>query len=166
MDRDFPSTRTTSAADRSAREKSDQALRVEIIDGNRKFGLEFLEGHSVEQDRLVGFDGVFRNDHKITLDLLGDVQLTVELEADTAINGFVEIGAGRTTLSPSAVEKYENAAYELAEQALSPDRREALVGCNPTAVTDPACTRAFVTKLGRRAFRRPLSSEEVERYAL
>jgi hypothetical protein len=99
-------------------------------------------------------------------DLLGDhVELTVELEQDTAINGFVEIGAARTTLSPAAVEKYESAAFELAEQALTADRRAELVGCAPTAVTDRACTRAFVTRFGRRALRRPLSDEEVTRYA-
>ena len=99
-------------------------------------------------------------------DLLGDhVQLTVELEADTAINGFVEIGAARTTLSPSAVEKFESAAFELAQQALTADRRVAFVGCEPRTVSDGACTRAFVTRFGRRALRRPLSDDEVARYA-
>lgn len=98
-------------------------------------------------------------------DLLGPVQLTVELEADEAINGFVEIGAASSTLSPSAVEKLEAAAFEAAEQALTKDKRATLVGCDPTTVTDSKCTQAFVRKLGRRAFRRPLSDEEVTRYA-
>jgi hypothetical protein len=97
-------------------------------------------------------------------ELLGDVELSVELEADTAISGFVAIGAARTTISPTAMEKYEEAAYELAAQALTPERREDFVGCTPDAVIDSTCTRDFVTRFGRKAFRRPLTAEEVDRY--
>jgi hypothetical protein len=97
-------------------------------------------------------------------ELLGDVELNVELEADTAISGFVAIGAARTTISPTAMEKYELAAYELAAQALTPERREDFVGCTPDDVIDTACTRDFVTRFGRKAFRRPLTTEEVDRY--
>jgi len=97
-------------------------------------------------------------------DLLGDVQLTVELEPDTAISGFVSIGAAKTTISPTAMEKYEQAAYDLAAQALVPERRKAFVGCTPDDVIDSACTKDFVTRFGRKAFRRPLSSDEVDRY--
>ena len=68
--------------------------------------------------------------------LLGDVDLTVELEPDTSLNGFVAIGQARATISPAAMEKYENAAYELAAQAVAPDRREKFVGCTPKGVTD------------------------------
>jgi hypothetical protein len=96
--------------------------------------------------------------------LLGDVTLTTVLEPDTTLNGFVEIGTARATVSPSALEKYETAAFELAAQALAPGRREAFVGCTPSDVIDTACTRAFVTRFGRRAFRRPLTDAERDRY--
>ncbi len=96
--------------------------------------------------------------------LLGDVELTVELDADTSLNGFVAIGQARATISPAAMEKYESAAFELAAQAVAPDRREKFVGCAPKGVTDATCTRAFLTRFGRRAFRRPLTGEELTRY--
>jgi hypothetical protein len=99
------------------------------------------------------------------LDLLGsDLALPSDLEPDTAQNGFIAIGAARATVSPAAAEKFATAAYDLAEQALSPARRAAFVGCTPKAIIDTACTQRFVAQLGKRAFRRPLSAAETMRY--
>jgi hypothetical protein len=98
-------------------------------------------------------------------DLLGEpLTLPEELEPDTAQNGFFAIAAAKATVSPVAAEKFEAAAYSLAAQALAPARRENFVGCAPSGDIDTACTRAFLTKLGGRAFRRPLSDAEVSRY--
>lgn len=101
----------------------------------------------------------------IARELLGPVELTVELEPDTVLNGFVAIASARATISPSAMEKYEQAAFELARQALEQSRRDDLVGCTPAGVTDAACTRQFIERFGRRAFRRPLADDEITRYA-
>jgi hypothetical protein len=101
----------------------------------------------------------------VVRELLGPVELTVVLEPDTVLNGFVEIASARATISPSALEKYEEAAFDLAAQALAATGRDTLVGCTPAGVTDAACTRDFITRFGRRAFRRPLSDEEITRYA-
>lgn len=145
-----------------------------VSDPNGAAGAGALEPGGADDPRLAGdpFEPPPAALRRLTVqqyvnsvrELLGDVELTVELEADTAISGFVSIGAARTTISPTAMEKYELAAYELATQALVPERREAFVGCTPDDVLDTACTQAFVTRLGRRAFRRPLSSDEVARY--
>jgi hypothetical protein len=98
-------------------------------------------------------------------DLLGaDLEVPSDLEPDTAQNGFIAIAAARATVSPAAAEKYENAAYALAAQALTPARRAAFVGCTPKASIDTACSTQFVAKLGKRAFRRPLSAAETTRY--
>lgn len=98
-------------------------------------------------------------------DLLGDdVSPPDDLEPDTAQNGFFAIAAAKATVSPVAAEKFERAAYALAAQALAPARRDSFVGCEPGGVTDAACTRLFLTKLGGRAFRRPLSDAELARY--
>jgi hypothetical protein len=103
--------------------------------------------------------------YKNSLDALlgGPIELTTELEPDTAQNGFYAIGAGRATISPAAAEKFELAAYEAAKQALAPERRASFVGCTPKAVTDTACTRQFVEAFGSRAFRRPLTAAESTR---
>jgi hypothetical protein len=97
--------------------------------------------------------------------LLGDdVMLTTALEEDVAINGSVSIGTSRSTISPHGTEKYESAAYELAAQAIAPERRGKLVACTPAGMVDAACTEDFVRSFGRRAFRRPLSDAELARY--
>jgi hypothetical protein len=94
-------------------------------------------------------------------DLLGvDLELP-ELEPDTSINGFFAIGAAKATISPSAVEKFESAAYALAVAALDVQHRQAFVGCT---AAEAGCADAFVARFGQRAFRRPLASEEVARY--
>ncbi len=43
------------------------------------------------------------------------------------------------------------------------ERREALLGCAPTRADD-ACTRGWVERFGRRAFRRTLDAAELDRY--
>ncbi|HEY2732479.1 MAG TPA: DUF1595 domain-containing protein, partial [Polyangiales bacterium] len=98
-------------------------------------------------------------------DLLGaDIVVPTDLEPDTSENGFVSIGAAHATLSPVAVSKFETAAYDVAAQALTADRRAAFVGCTPKATIDSACTTSFVKSFGKRAFRRPLSDDETSRW--
>jgi hypothetical protein len=100
-------------------------------------------------------------------DLFGAaITLPTDLEADTALDGFASIGAARVPLSAIATEQFETAALALAHQALSSTAtRIAFVGCTPAGVTDDACARGFVTRFGRRAWRRDLADEEVARYA-
>jgi hypothetical protein len=44
-----------------------------------------------------------------------------------------------------------------------PAARSSLVGCTPASVAD-SCVQSFITRFGRRAFRRPLTPEEIARY--
>jgi hypothetical protein len=98
-------------------------------------------------------------------DLLGPgVTINTELDADTALDGFASIGAARVSLSATATEQFDTAAFDLAHQALSnAATRGALVGCAPAGTTDDACARSFVTTFGRRAWRRDLTSDEITR---
>jgi hypothetical protein len=83
------------------------------------------------------------------------------IEDDVDKNGFSNIGASTATISPRGVEQYETAALDAAHQAMVA-RRDALVGCKPASgVTDDACTRSFLAKLGRRAYRRALTADEL-----
>jgi hypothetical protein len=69
------------------------------------------------------------------------------------------------TVSPVtrlSVEQYADVAEQLARQAVE-QKLDALVGCSG-AEQDAACAAAFVRSFGRRAFRRPLVAEEVDRY--
>ncbi|MGZ3417479.1 MAG: DUF1592 domain-containing protein [Polyangiales bacterium] len=95
--------------------------------------------------------------------LAGPVAIAPDsIEDDVDKNGFSNIGASTATISPRGVEQYETAALDAAHQAMVA-RRDTLVGCKPASgVTDDACTRAFLSKLGRRAYRRALTDEELD----
>ena len=94
-------------------------------------------------------------------DLLGIELLTGGLEPDTAIDGLLSVGAAQTSLSPLGVEQYEAAAFRLAEQALDAAHRDRIVPCAPSGVVDAACAGQALDALGARAWRRPLSEEEL-----
>jgi hypothetical protein len=100
-------------------------------------------------------------------DLLGaGITVPTDIESDTALSGFASIGAANVSLSPHLVEQLETASLSIAHQALADAApgRAALVGCTPAGTTDDACTTTFVTKIGRRAWRRPLATDEVASY--
>ena len=99
-------------------------------------------------------------------DLLGaDVPVPADFEPDTVLSGFASIGSSLTTVSATAAEKFESAANTLGAQAFAdPTRRGRLVTCSPAATVDEGCARSFVTDFGRRAWRRPLTTDEVARY--
>ena len=72
------------------------------------------------------------------------------------------IAAARGGLAPTTVSDYEASAYEVARWVFEdPVRRDAIVGCAPAV--DP-CARDFLERIGRRAFRRSLSDEELARW--
>lgn len=68
--------------------------------------------------------------------------------------------------SQALIEGAELLASDVAALALaSPASRDAVVGCQPTAANDVECLRSFLATFGRRALRRPLTAEELDRYA-
>ncbi|HVR63064.1 MAG TPA: DUF1592 domain-containing protein [Polyangia bacterium] len=96
----------------------------------------------------------------------GNMTVTTQFESDTPLSGFASIGAARVQLSAQFVEQLEAASMQVATNALgsAATGRAALVGCTPAGVTDDACTSQFISKFGRRAWRRPLTTDEVTRY--
>jgi hypothetical protein len=75
-----------------------------------------------------------------------------------------------TSQAPSdvRVSRYESIASLYAE-ALSSNSSslEALAGCTwSTEAESTPCARQFIARFGRRAFRRPLSADEIDRYAV
>jgi len=77
---------------------------------------------------------------------------------DASVNGFKAIGNAQLALSTSMALLYEASAIAAAEAALAtPEQRAWLVGCAPS----DQCLRSFVSRLGRRAFRRTLTAEEL-----
>jgi hypothetical protein len=100
-------------------------------------------------------------------DLLGtDAAALAEPPANLTAHGFDAIGAATLSLSPTDVRRYEDSARAIAEWAridlgtLSP-----YLDCEPTGPSDEACMTAFVERFGRRAFRRPLTADEIDRFS-
>jgi len=94
-------------------------------------------------------------------DLLGvespDVA-TIPIEATIA--GYTN-NAQSAVVTSRHVDAFMGVAESVADQAVQLDLTT-LVGCMPE---DPSCRTNFVTRLGRRAFRRELEADEVQRYA-
>ena len=97
-------------------------------------------------------------------DLLGEnLVMPQSLEPDTPFEGKLAIGAGTTVVSAWGTERYEDAAYLLAEQALAD---AGWVSTNvPCGLqnTDLACAETFLADFGRMAWRRPLTQAELDR---
>ena len=97
-------------------------------------------------------------------DLLGhDLYVPANLEPDLRAGGLLEVGASKAALSSRGAENLEEASYVLAEQAMDEEHRDELVPCSPASTVAPDCSAAFVTTFGRRAWRRPLTEDEVAR---
>ncbi|MBX3251709.1 MAG: DUF1592 domain-containing protein [Myxococcales bacterium] len=85
-----------------------------------------------------------------------------DLEVDTPLHGFTTIGGSELTISPRAAEQYEAAARLVADHVFAdPTRRDAFVGCAIESAGD-ACTRGFLERFGRLAWRRTLAPGEVD----
>lgn len=97
-------------------------------------------------------------------DLLGEGLPELPLEQDTNPYLFFSIGATQNSLSELGVQRYEESADAIAHAVFDDAmRRLELVGCEPTAPGD-ACVEDFLIDFGRRAFRRPLTPQEQNRW--
>jgi len=99
-------------------------------------------------------------------DLLGEAAAAQATPpVDTALNGFEAIAAAQVALGDAAVELYEKSGRAVAAEAMKDAARIAgLLGCTPTGPDDVGCHRKFVTTFGRLAWRRPLTTEEIDLY--
>ncbi len=99
--------------------------------------------------------------------LFVDATVRTPLEQDTNPYLFYSIGAATTQVSSFGVEQYAEASYEIASSVFDdPTRRAALVGCDVASdvESDVACARVFLERFGQRAFRRPLTPDELDRW--
>lgn len=81
------------------------------------------------------------------------------LTADNAVNGF-ENRADKLFATEGNVGDFSTAAISVAAKAVA--AMDKLASCSAQA--DEACGKSFVKDFGERAFRRPLSSDELSRY--
>lgn len=92
-----------------------------------------------------------------------DLVMPTQIEPDIEADGLLQIGASENAISPLGVEQYEGGALSIAEQAMEPGAlRNELVPCTPAGTSDDACARTALETLGRRAWRRPLTADELD----
>ncbi len=95
-------------------------------------------------------------------DLLGTPSaLAVSPPEDFALSGFQAIAASELALPAPAVEAYETSARAAAKAVVN---LPGLMGCVPTAIDDQACLRSFLQRWGRRAWRRVLTTVELDEW--
>jgi len=99
-------------------------------------------------------------------DLLGEISTPLTLPSDTTLAGFVSIGASEVTINASAVEAYEAASRAATAEVFADAARwQKLVSCQAKADLSDGCVLTFIQRLGKRAFRRDLVSDEIEQWA-
>jgi hypothetical protein len=114
--------------------------------------------------------------HKLSLveftnslhDLLGSsAPVATELEPDQQVDGFRSISGAVVAVSPTGVAQYEAAINAATQFAFSSATQAAMVlSCVPTGAADAKCSLSQVLgAFGRRAFRHPLATADVARYA-
>jgi hypothetical protein len=91
-------------------------------------------------------------------DLLGIDLPVTDLQPDGIVGLF--FANVSTSVSEAQVDEYRLAAEQVAEAATTDVA--ALTGCAPEG--GEVCARSFIESFGRRAFRRPLGSDEVDAY--
>jgi Protein of unknown function (DUF1592)/Protein of unknown function (DUF1588)/Protein of unknown function (DUF1595)/Protein of unknown function (DUF1585) len=98
-------------------------------------------------------------------DLLGSGVPLSPVEADTLIGGFATVGASSVAISPAGIGTYETVVGAATAYAFGdPTRASAILACVPTSTADTACLTKAINTFGRRAFRRPLDSDDTARF--
>jgi hypothetical protein len=97
--------------------------------------------------------------------VLGTISTPLSLPGDTAVAGFVSIGASVVAPNALSVELYETASLAATAQVFADAARwEELVGCQPKADLSDACVVSYIQSAGKRAYRRDLTEAEVQRW--
>ena len=114
----------------------------------------------------VGARRLSRNEYDNTLrDLLGDESRSGFLKLPEDVLDPFDNDFATQQPSGILVETVETLAFEAAARLMTdPAKRDGVIGCTPNGAADLDCLRSFVVTFGRRALRRPLTTEEVEAY--
>jgi hypothetical protein len=97
--------------------------------------------------------------------LLGTLTTQLSLPPDVSVGGYVSVGAGETAVTDMAVTEYEAASLAAVGEVFGNTQRwQTLVGCQPKPDLSDACVTTYIKTLGRSAFRRDLTADEVTQW--
>ncbi len=126
------------------------------------------DANSTSQSSICAVDTPIRRMTRVEYnrtarDLFGfDVDVASDFVAEEESNGFNN-QAKSLTVSELHVDQFMQAAEVLSEEATL-DMEKLLPSCNPASEGDAVCAGVFIETFGKRAFRRPLTSEEESNY--
>jgi len=91
------------------------------------------------------------------------VEVAGRFEPEARRDGLNALGASLVAVTSSGFEQYEAMARNIAGQVTSPEKRVALLPCQPASSTaaDNACTEQVIRTFGRVLLRRPLEDQDV-----
>ncbi len=99
-------------------------------------------------------------------DIFGtSIKVTGRFEPEVRDEGLMALGGRKVSITDTGLERYDDLARTVAAQVIDAKHRAALIPCTPQNVkaADDACTRAFVTSIGRLVYRRALTDAEISR---
>jgi hypothetical protein len=87
------------------------------------------------------------------------------LDADSWDSNMATIGAAVVVTSDQGAEQYDTAIENAVNAVFSDATKQAkFIGCTPTGKSTDTCLRGYIQKLGLRAWRRPLTSAELDQF--
>lgn len=95
-----------------------------------------------------------------------DTPIVGRFEPGLRSHGLQAIGTSEAGISAFSAEQYTAMALGIADHVISEPRRETMVGCGPADVSvfSADCAERFARHYGEQLFRRPLNTEQLERY--
>jgi hypothetical protein len=99
-------------------------------------------------------------------DIFGtSINVTGRFEPEVRDEGLMALGDRKASITDTGLERYDDLARAIAAQVVNEKHRSALISCRPRdpKAADDACTRVFVTTVGRLVYRRALKDSEIDR---
>ncbi len=93
-------------------------------------------------------------------DIFGhDIVVGGRFEPELRMNGLLAVGTNEVTITRTGFEQYDTMARAIAAQVLDTEQRGTSVPCTPKSISEPdtACATQFITEIGRKILRRPVS---------
>jgi hypothetical protein len=97
--------------------------------------------------------------------LVGTLTTQLMLPGDLSVAGYVSVGASKISVTDPMATTYEAASLAVVAEVFGNTTRwQKLVGCAPKADLSDACVATYIQSFGRSAFRRDLTSDEVQQW--
>jgi hypothetical protein len=97
--------------------------------------------------------------------LVGTLTTQLTLPGDLSVAGYVSVGASQISVTDPMATAYESASLAVVSEVFGNTTRwQKLVGCAPKADLSDACVTTYIQSFGRSAFRRDLTSDEVQQW--